>query len=148
MAPPALFNDGNFVEATTTAKNSNPKVKPSAVLHRSLHTSPHMIVAAEGLYVTLSNGQKILDATGGPAVSCIGHGHPRVKAAIVRQMEIASYCHSLLYSTGVAEELAEELCRGTGGEMTKVFIVSSGEFYSSYSSYPVFLKRWPNLSFL
>ncbi|KAF2431403.1 PLP-dependent transferase [Tothia fuscella] len=99
---------------------------PSHVLHRSLHHTPHAVTSASGLYLHLSNGQRILDATGGAAVSCLGHGNTCVKNAIAKQMDVVSYCHSLFYSTNVAEELAEELCKGTGGEMTRVFVVSSG----------------------
>jgi len=106
--------------------NSTNSHHQSHLLHRNLHRLPHRVTSAQGLYLTLSNGQRILDATGGAAVSCLGHGNPRVKAAISAQMDIVSYCHSLFYSTQSAEELAAELCRGTGGAMTKAFIVSSG----------------------
>jgi adenosylmethionine-8-amino-7-oxononanoate aminotransferase len=124
--PPAVLNDGNVVQVTAPHKDTADP-HSSNVLHRSLRLLPHKVVAAEGLYLSLSNGQKILDATGGAAVSCLGHGNKRVKEAITRQMDVVSYCHSLFYSTQVAEDLAAELCAGTGGEMTKAFIVSSGE---------------------
>jgi adenosylmethionine-8-amino-7-oxononanoate aminotransferase len=126
MSPPALLNDGNVVETTTKPTNAK---QESSVLHRNLKFQPHTIVSAEGVYITLSNGQRILDASGGAAVASIGHGNPRIKAAIAKQMDIVSYCATMFYSTSAAEELAEELRRGTGGEMTKVFIVSSGESY-------------------
>lgn len=102
--------------------------KRSAVLHRSLHTDPHRVVAAKGNYLHLTNGQKILDATGGAAVSCLGHGNERVKQAIIEQMDEVSYCHSLFFATAAAEDLAKELIDSTGGEMTRAFIVSSGTF--------------------
>jgi adenosylmethionine-8-amino-7-oxononanoate aminotransferase len=125
MSPPALLNDGNIVE---TGPNPSKAKQESLVLHRNLKYQPHTIVSAQGVYITLSNGQTILDASSGAAVSCLGYGHPRVKAAIAKQMDNVSYCASLFYTTNAAEELAEELCRGTGGKMTKVFIVSSGKF--------------------
>ena len=83
MAP--LINDGNVVdEPVATAKTnalSNNGAKHaqsrSAVLHRSLHEDPLRVVASQGNYLQLSNGQKIFDATGGAAVSCIGHGDER-----------------------------------------------------------------------
>jgi adenosylmethionine-8-amino-7-oxononanoate aminotransferase len=126
MSPPALLNDDNVVQTPVGTTNTKKDTTQSYTLHRSLHKKPHTVVSAEGLYLTLSNGQKILDASGGAAVSCLGHGNARVKAAITKQMEVVSYCHTLFYSTSAAEELAEELCAGTGGEMTKAFIVSSG----------------------
>lgn len=99
---------------------------PSPVLHRSLHHEPHKVVSAQGLYMHLSNGQTILDATGGAAVSCLGHGNERVKAAMAKQMDAVSYCHSLFFGTQVAEELAYRLCDSTEWMMRKAFIVCSG----------------------
>jgi 4-aminobutyrate aminotransferase-like enzyme len=49
----------------------------SAVLHRSLHHKPLHVLSAKGNFLSLDNGQKILDATGGAAVSCLGHGNER-----------------------------------------------------------------------
>ncbi|GAB7353996.1 hypothetical protein MBLNU459_g4589t1 [Dothideomycetes sp. NU459] len=100
--------------------------KRSAVLHRSLHNDPLKVVGAQGNYLHLSNGQKILDATGGAAVSCLGHGNERVKQAIMEQMNQVSYCHSLFFATAGIEELAQTLVDSTGGEMTRAFVVSSG----------------------
>lgn len=110
---------------STLAAPLNPST--SAVLHRSLHHDPHRVVAAQGNYLTLSNGQQILDATGGAAVSCLGHGNARVKAAVMRQMDEVAYCHSLFFATSAAEELAKTLVDSTEGQMTRLFVVSSGE---------------------
>jgi adenosylmethionine-8-amino-7-oxononanoate aminotransferase len=92
------------------------------------------VVAAEGLYLILSNGQRILDATGGAAVSCLGHNNTHVKAAIAKQQDEVSYCHSLFFSTRVGEELADELVRGTEGKMARCFIVSSGKLQLQFFS--------------
>jgi acetylornithine/succinyldiaminopimelate/putrescine aminotransferase len=98
----------------------------SALLHRNLRAPPRRVTSSEGSFITLDDGQVILDATGGAAVSCLGHAHPRVLAAMRRQAEQVAYCHSLFFGTEAAEELARELCDGTGGAMTRAFIVSSG----------------------
>jgi adenosylmethionine-8-amino-7-oxononanoate aminotransferase len=55
----------------------NGKTTKSAVLHRSLHHKPLHVISAKGNSLYLDNGQKILDATGGAAVSCLGHGNER-----------------------------------------------------------------------
>ena len=55
----------------------NGKTTSYAVLHRSLHHKPLHVLSAKGNYLYLDNGQKILDATGGAAVSCLGHGNER-----------------------------------------------------------------------
>ncbi|KAG9593796.1 hypothetical protein KCU77_g6629, partial [Aureobasidium melanogenum] len=98
----------------------------SAVFHRSLHTDPISVVGASGNYLHLADGGKLLDATGGAAVSCLGHGHKRVKEAIISQLDVVSYVHSATFATEAAELLAKELVESTGGAMSKAYIVSSG----------------------
>ena len=55
----------------------NGKTAISAVLHRSLHHKPLHVLSAKGSYLYLDSEQKIFDATGGAAVSCLGHGNER-----------------------------------------------------------------------
>ena len=66
-------NDDNVVKSTST----NGKTTLSAVLHRSLHYEPLHAMFAKGNYLHLSNGQKILDASGGAAVASLGGGSKR-----------------------------------------------------------------------
>ena len=99
----------------------------SAVLHRDLHKEPHQVIEASGLYLTLSDGRRIIDATGGAAVSCIGHGDKRVRDAISAQITKLDYCHSLFFSCPPSEDLSRVLIDSTKGAMSRVFIVSSGE---------------------
>lgn len=79
MSPSVLVvNDGNVVESIDKmSSNDNAAKGKSAVLHRSLHFEPLQVTSARGNYLHLSNGQKIFDATGGAAVSCLGHGDVR-----------------------------------------------------------------------
>jgi hypothetical protein len=136
MTPPTtLLNDGNIV--LDPQPTPQPQVK-SNVLHRSLHASPPVIQSAKGLYFDLKHAsgksQTLLDATGGAAVSCLGHGNQRVKDAILKQMDEVSYAHSLFFVTNAGEELGRELVSGTEGEMGAVFIVSSGTSFPSTST--------------
>lgn len=110
----------------TMASSTSPNESASAVLHRDIHTPPKKAVGAAGNYVFLDDGQKIFDATGGAAVSCLGHANPTVKAAISDQMDQLSYCHSAFFSTPSFEELASFLVDSTGGKMSKAYVVSSG----------------------
>jgi len=98
----------------------------SAVLHRDLHKGPHEVIEASGLYLTLSNQRRIIDATGGAAVSCIGHGNERVREVISSQVKKLDYCHSLFFSCPSSESLARVLIDSTHGHMAKAFIVNSG----------------------
>ena len=106
----------------------------SAVLHRDLHKRPEEAVEASGLYLILSNKRRIIDATGGAAVSCIGHGDKRVRDVIADQIGRLDYCHSLFFSCPPSEALAELLIDSTGSQMAKAFIVNSGRYPPSGSS--------------
>ncbi|MCJ1388920.1 hypothetical protein MMC18_001771 [Xylographa bjoerkii] len=98
----------------------------SAVLHRDLHKDPLQVIQASGLYLTLSDGRRIVDASGGAAVSCIGHGDERVGEVISSQIKTLDYCHSLFFSSPTSEALARVLIESTHGNMAKAFIVNSG----------------------
>ncbi|EME48083.1 hypothetical protein DOTSEDRAFT_69875 [Dothistroma septosporum NZE10] len=127
MSPAVLIvDDGNVVDDNGKDGDITNGDGRSALLHRSLHHDPLHAVYAEGNYLHLSNGQRILDATGGAAVACIGHGNVQVQEALMQQMSQVSYCHSLFYATSASEDLAQILIDSTDGEMARVFIASSG----------------------
>lgn len=98
----------------------------SAVLHRSSHQLPEKVIRANGNWLTLENGQRILDATGGAAVACLGHGQARVMKAIQSQSDQVSFCSSFFFTNNGAENLARYLVESTQGRMAKAFLVSSG----------------------
>ena len=52
------------------------------VLQRSTSASLPVAVKGEGIYLIDSDGNRYVDACGGAAVSCLGHGHPKVAEAI------------------------------------------------------------------
>lgn len=84
------------------------------------------VKSAEGLYFTLEDGQKVLDATGGAAVSAIGHGNKTVRDAILRQLDAVTYAHPGFFSNSPARELADWLVSSTGGQMSRACILGSG----------------------
>lgn len=112
--------------ATDNSTTTNAMVT-SAVLHRDLHKEPYQVIEASGLYLVLSDRRRIIDATGGAAVSCIGHGDQRVRDAISTQIMKLDYCHSLFFSCSPSEDLSRVLIDSTNGAMSKVFIVNSGK---------------------
>jgi adenosylmethionine-8-amino-7-oxononanoate aminotransferase len=62
----------------------------SHVFHRSTgHTYP-VAVGGAGAYLIDSAGKRYLDAAGGAAVSCLGHGDAEVAAAICDHVILAS----------------------------------------------------------
>lgn len=98
----------------------------SHILHRSLRQTPP--VAAGGLGVRLrdSLGRDYLDASGGAAVSALGHGHPDVIAAMHRQIDRCAYAHTAFFTTDVAEELADRLVAKAPAGINGVYLVSGG----------------------
>src|SRR6266702_4391242 len=61
--------------------------RTSRVLHRSLRETPPKAIGGEGVYLFAEDGRRVIDASGGAAVSCLGHQHPRVIAAMAKQAE-------------------------------------------------------------
>jgi adenosylmethionine-8-amino-7-oxononanoate aminotransferase len=98
----------------------------SRILHRSLHGRPPLAVSARGLVITDAEGKEYLDASGGAAVSCLGHAHPEVIAAMREQLERLEYAHTGFFSTQAAEELAELLVSDAPAGIGHAFFVSGG----------------------
>ncbi len=98
----------------------------SRILHRQLGVDYPTAVGGEGAFIIDGQGEKYLDASGGAAVSCLGHGHPAVIDAIKAQLDTIAFAHTGFFTNQPAEELAEWLIdRGPDG-MGKVYFVSGG----------------------
>ena len=96
------------------------------VFHRHLKSTPAVAVASSGISITDSTGKRYLDASGGAAVSCVGHGHPDVMAAMHAQIDKVAYAHTSFFTTEVAEELADELIASAPEGMSHAYLVSGG----------------------
>jgi adenosylmethionine-8-amino-7-oxononanoate aminotransferase len=96
------------------------------VLHRHLHHTPPRAVAGHGVTLRDASGKEYLDASGGAAVSCLGHGHPDVLAAMHAQIDRLAYAHTSFFTTEVAEELADQLVRTAPEGMSHAYFVSGG----------------------
>ena len=81
----------------------------SAVLHRNLLEPPRMAVSGEATWLIDASGKRYLDASGGAAVSCLGHSHPAVIAAVQHQVATLPYAHSGFFTSEPAEQLAAHL---------------------------------------
>jgi adenosylmethionine-8-amino-7-oxononanoate aminotransferase len=98
----------------------------SHILHRSLRHTPPVAVGGEGIYLRDSQGKVYIDASGGAAVSSLGHGHPDVIAALHRQIDRCAYAHTAFFTTEVAEELADRLVARAPAGVKGVYLVSGG----------------------
>lgn len=96
------------------------------VFHRYPKINLPVATAGEGIELIDSKGKRYLDACGGAAVSCLGHGHPRVLAAIHKQIDELAYAHTSFFTTAVAEQLADELSASAPGDLNHVYFLSGG----------------------
>ncbi|WP_156484692.1 aminotransferase class III-fold pyridoxal phosphate-dependent enzyme, partial [Herbaspirillum chlorophenolicum] len=64
------------------------------VFHRNPRGKLPVAVAGEGMVLIDHEGKRYIDASGGAAVSCLGHGHPRVVEAIRKQVGQLAYAHT------------------------------------------------------
>ncbi|WP_182344448.1 aspartate aminotransferase family protein [Comamonas koreensis] len=98
----------------------------SHVIHRSLAQVPLVAVGGKGVELFDQAGKAYLDASGGAAVSCLGHAHPDVLAAMHRQLDQLAYAHTSFFTTEVQEALADHLVAHAPAGMTDVYFVSGG----------------------
>jgi len=96
------------------------------ILHRQIrHTLP-VAASARGMTLTDTAGREYIDASGGAAVSCLGHGHPDVLAAMHAQIDRVAYAHTSFFTTDVAEQLADLLVQGAPAGTSHAYFVSGG----------------------
>ncbi len=98
----------------------------SHVLHRQLQHPLPVATGAAGITITDAEGRRYIDASGGAAVSCLGHGHPDVLRAMHEQIDRIAYAHTSFFTTEVAEELAAVLVDGAPQGMSHAYFVSGG----------------------
>jgi adenosylmethionine-8-amino-7-oxononanoate aminotransferase len=97
----------------------------SRVLHRS-GAIPPTAVRGEGIYLETTDGHRIIDASGGAAVACLGHGNRRVAEAIGRQAATMAYAHTGTFANQPAEDLADIILQDEPGGLTRAWFCSSG----------------------
>ena len=96
------------------------------VLHRTSLAAPPLAVGGSGCWLIDAEGRRYLDASGGAAVSCLGHGHPAVIEAIQRQAAQLAYAHTSFFSNAPMEALADFLIARAPAGLAQVYFVSGG----------------------
>ncbi|MNX09715.1 L-Lysine-8-amino-7-oxononanoate aminotransferase [compost metagenome] len=96
------------------------------VFHRHLRQTPPVAASAQGMFIRDAEGREYLDASGGAAVSSLGHGHPEVMAAMHAQIDTLAYAHTSFFTSEVAEQLADELIGSAPEGMSHAYLVSGG----------------------
>ena len=83
-------------------------------------------VGGDGCYIIDENGKRYLDASGGAAVSCLGHSDKTIQKAIIEQTEKLAFAHTSFFTSEPAELLANLLAKHSPEGLDKVYFVSSG----------------------
>ena len=98
----------------------------SHVFPRNCKVNLPLAVQGDGAYIVDSGGKRYLDASGGAAVSCLGHSDSRVIDAIKAQLECLEFAHTGFFNSVPAEALAELLIENAPGALDRVYLVSGG----------------------
>jgi adenosylmethionine-8-amino-7-oxononanoate aminotransferase len=96
------------------------------VFHRDPRLKYPVAVRGEGAYLFDREGKRYLDASGGAAVSCLGHSDREVIAAIQRQLEKLPFAHTSFFTNEPMEALADALIARAPRSFDKVYFVSGG----------------------
>ncbi len=96
------------------------------LLHRTIKSKLPVAVGGRGIELFDREGRAYIDASGGAAVSCLGHGHPDVLKALHAQLDKIAYAHTSFFTTDVAEELADRLVADAPEGIGHVYLVSGG----------------------
>ena len=96
------------------------------ILHRQTSHRYPLAASAQGVTIRDSAGKEYIDASAGAAVSCLGHSHPDVLAAMHEQLDRLAYAHTSFFTSQAAEELADDLIAHAPQGIGHVFYVSGG----------------------
>ncbi len=98
----------------------------SHIFPRHTRIAVPAIAGGEGCYLFDGAGKRYLDASGGAAVSCLGHGDREVIGAIKAQLDEIAFAHTGFFTSAAAEELADLLIAHAPAGIDRVFLVSGG----------------------
>ena len=98
----------------------------SHVFYRHTKFEPPMAIGGDGVYIVDAHGKRYLDASGGAAVSSLGHNHPRVVDAVKAQLDSLPFAHTSFFTSQPAETLADELIAEAPEGLERVYFVSGG----------------------
>ena len=96
------------------------------VFQRASAANLPVAVGGDGIHILTKDGRRIVDASGGAAVSCLGHSNQAVIGAIKAQLDTLPYAHTGFFTSDAAEELAAMLVARAPEGIGRVYFVSGG----------------------
>ncbi len=99
----------------------------TSVFPRFLDLAYPNVERGEGVWITTTDGQRILDAcSGGAMVTCLGHSVPELVEAADRQAGRIAYFYNHHFTSEPQERLADRMVQVVAPEMARVRFVSGG----------------------
>jgi len=86
---------------------------------------PLEVASAQGVWLTNSRGERVLDLYGGHAVAALGYGHPAWTAALAQQAQLCQF-QSNAVALAIRARAAQRLVRFAQLPDMRVFFVNSG----------------------
>src|SRR6476620_1586069 len=100
---------------------SHQETSMSHILYReNLDRDLPIAVAGDDCYLIDAAGKRYLDASGGAAVSCLGHSNEAVRKAIHDQVDRLAFAHTRFFTTAAAEQRADYLETCLAGRLCKL----------------------------
>ncbi|WP_176074264.1 aminotransferase family protein [Brucella intermedia] len=106
----------------TKAQNERPA---SHLFYQSRLRRP-LVDRAEGIYIWVQDGRRVIDGSSGAMVVNIGHGNHNVLDAMKAQMDRVTFAYRLHFENEPAEDLARMAAERMPEGLDKIFFVSGG----------------------
>jgi beta-alanine--pyruvate transaminase len=94
--------------------------------NRQFKAEPRLVASAEGVAYRTPDGREILDGTAGLWCVGAGHRHPKIAAAMKRQIDTLDFASSFQVGHAGAFELAERIGALAPPGLDRVFLTNSG----------------------
>ncbi len=98
----------------------------SNVFYRAVNKELMEVDYGEGIYLYDTAGKRYIDAASGAAVSNLGHAHPVVLEAMMKQAGKVAFSHLSRWTSKPIQELADLVAEVAPGDLSKLYLVSGG----------------------
>ena len=103
------------------------KAAETSLLPRYFDLDYLVVESGEGVWLTTSDGRRVIDAcSGGAMVTCLGHSVPELADAAAEQAEEIAYFYNHHFTSDAQERLASRVLEVVAPEMARVRFVSGG----------------------
>ncbi len=99
---------------------------PGNVFPRRLDKPLPVATGADGLWIVDSEGNRYLDASGGPVLVNVGHGREEIARAVYEQILRCDYVHGTMFTTPAVENLARALAAHAPPGIERFYFLSGG----------------------